>query len=67
MEKVKRNVLVHISRRTSLVEKALRTCPAGKSGHCYHVMTLLQELAEYFINSLEKVPTKKACTSQLRK
>ena len=67
MEKAKRNVLVHVSRRTSLVEKASRTCPAGKSGYCNHVMGLLHELAEYSLNSLEKVPPEKACTSQLRK
>ena len=67
MKKVKRNVLVHISRRTSLVEKASCTCPAGKSGYCNHVMALLHELAEYSLNSLEKVPPEKACTSQLRK
>ena len=30
MKKVKRNVLVHISRRTSLVEEALCTCPVLK-------------------------------------
>ena len=67
MKKVKRNVLVHISRRTSLVEKASCTCPAGKSGYCNHVMALLHELAEYSLNSLEKVPPEKACTSQLCK
>ena len=67
MKKVKGNVLVHISRRTSLVEKASCTCPAGKSGYCNHVMALLHELAEYSLNSLEKVPPEKACTSQLRK
>ena len=67
MKKVKRNVLVHISRRTSLVEKASCTCPAGKSGYCSHVMALLHELADYSLNSLEKVPPEKACISQLRK
>ena len=32
-----------------------------------HVMALLHELAEYSLNSFEKVPPEKACTSQLRK
>ena len=67
MKKVKRNILAHIRRRTSLVVKALCTCPAGNSGYCSHVMVLLHELAEYSLNSLEKVPPEKACTSQLRK
>ena len=31
MKKVKQNVLVHISRRTSLAENASCTCPAGKN------------------------------------
>ena len=56
MKNEKRNALVNISRRTSLVEKASCTCPAGKSGYCNHVMALPQELAEYSLNSLEKVP-----------
>ena len=67
MKKAKRNILVHVSRRTSLVEKASCKCPAGKSGYRNHVMALLHELAEYSLNSLEKVPPEKACTSQLRK
>ena len=68
MKKVKRNVLVHIRKRTSLVEKASCTCPSGKSRYCNLAMALLYELAEYSLNSLEKVPPKeKACTNQLRK
>ena len=67
MKKVKRNVLVHINRRTSLVEKASCTCPASKSGYCNHVIALLHELAENYLNLLEKVPLEKVCTSQLRK
>ena len=74
MKKVKRNVLVHISRRTSVVEKASCTCPAGKSGYCNHVMALLHELAEYSLNSLEKAPpeglhkpvTQMGCTRRQR-
>ena len=50
-----------------MVEKASCTCPAGKSEYCNRVMALLHEVAEYSLNSLEKVPPEKACTSQLRK
>ena len=67
MKNVKRNVLAHISRRTSLVEKVSYACPTGKSGYCNHVMALLHEPAGYSLNSLEKVPPEKACTSQLSK
>ena len=54
LKKVKLNVLAHINRRTSLVEKASWRCPAGKSGYCNHVIALLHELAEYCLNSLGK-------------
>ena len=60
MKNVKRNVLAHISRRTSLVEKVSYACPTGKSGYCNHVMALLHEPAGYSLNSLEKVPPGKA-------
>ena len=55
MKNVKRNVLAHISKRTSLVEKVSYACPTGKSGYCNHVMALLHEPAGY------------SCTSQLSK
>ena len=47
MKKMKRNVLVHVSRKTSLVEKASFIFPVGKSGYYNHLMALLHELAKY--------------------
>ena len=67
MKKLNRHVTVHVNRKTSAVEKASCTCQAGKSGYCNHVMALLYELADYSLQSLIKVPSETACTSQLRK
>ena len=45
MKKLNRHVTVHINRKTSAVEKASCTCPAGKSGYCNHEW-------HYFMNLL---------------
>ena len=62
-----RNVRIQLCKRTGEVYKATCKCPAGKSGNCNHVMTLLYEIAEYSFNQLSEVPQEKACTGVLRK
>ena len=66
MKKDLRKVFVSINRATSMVSSADCSCPAGKSGHCNHVMALLLELADYSLRGLKKVPEEKACTSVAR-
>ena len=66
MKKDLRKVFASINRATSMVSSADCSYPAGKSGYCNHVTTLLLELADYCLRGLKKVPEEKACTSVAR-
>lgn len=66
MKKEKRNIVVHLHRRTGKVVKGDCSCPAGKSSYCNHIMALLLELADYSSNQLKTVPEEVACTSRGR-
>ena len=64
MKKIKRDVLVTLTRKTSRVEKAKCSCPAGASSYCNHTMTLLFATADYALKGLTEVPQEVSCTSQ---
>ena len=67
MKKIKRDVVVTLTRKTSRVEKAKCSCPAGASSYCNHIMALLFEIADYSLKGLTEVPQEVSCTSQARK
>ena len=58
MKKEKCSVAVKLSTITSKVLDGNCSCPAEKSGYCNHVMTLLQELADYSLSQFKSVPKK---------
>ena len=58
MKKEKRSVAVKLSTIASKVLDGSRSCPAGKSGYCNHVMALLQELADIDCVNLNLFPKK---------
>ena len=43
------------------------SCPAGESGYCNHIMTLLFGIANYSLHQLISIPEEKACTSMARR
>ena len=66
MKKEKCSAAVKLTTITSKVLDGSSSCPAGKSGYCNHVMTLLLELADYSLSQFKSVPKEIACTSRLR-
>ena len=56
MEKIKRDVVVTLTRKTSGVEKARCSCPVGASSNCNHIVALLFEIAVYSLKRLTEVP-----------
>ena len=67
MKKIKRVVVVTLTRKTSTVEKAKCSCPAGASNYCNHIIALLFEIEVYSLKGLTEVPQEVSCTSQARK
>ena len=66
MKKEKRFIEVHLCRKSSKVISSHRSCPAGNSGYCNHIMVMLYEIADYSLHSLKSVPLELACTSKIR-
>ena len=66
LKKEKRFVEVHLCRKPSEVISSHRSCPAGNSGYCNHIMAMLYEIADYSLHSLKYVPLELACTSKIR-
>ena len=67
MKKIKRDVAVTLTRKTSIVEKAKCSFPADTSSYCNHTMALLFEFADYSLKDLTEVPQEVYCTSQAKK
>ena len=67
MKKIKRDVVVTLTRKTSKVEKSKCSCPAGASSYCNQKMALLFEIADYSLKGLTEVPQEVSCSSQARK
>ena len=67
MKKIKRDVVVTLTRKTSRVEKVECSCPAGASRYCNYIMALLFEIADYSLKGLTGVPQKVSCFRQARK
>ena len=55
IKRIKRDVAVTLTRKTSRVEKAKCSCPAGASSYCNHIMTLPFEIADYSLKGLTEV------------
>ena len=66
IKKERRLVEVHLCRKSSKVTSSHCSCPAGNSGYCNHIMTMLYEIADYSLHSLKSVPLELACTSKIR-
>ena len=67
MKKIKRDVVVTLTRKTSRVEKAKCSCPAGASSYCNNIIALLFEIADYPLKHLTEVLQEVSCTGQARK
>ena len=81
MKKIKRDVVVTLTIKTSRVEKIKCNCTVGASSYCNRMMTLLFGIADYLTNCLRmfdhfvklglkgltEVPQEVYCTSQARK
>ena len=67
MKKIKRDVVVTLTRKTSRVEKTKCSRPAGGSSYCNHMITLLFEISDCSLKRLTEVSQEVSCTSQARK
>ena len=63
MKKEKRFAEVYLCRKSSKVISSDCSCPAGNSGHCNHIMTMLYKIADY---SLKSVPSELTRKSKIR-
>ena len=61
------NQEVNLQLSSGNVLSAKRTCKAGKSSYCSHVMVLLIEIADYYLHQLAEVPEEEACTERARR
>ena len=52
MKKIKRDVVVTLTRKTSRVEKIKCNCTVGASSYCNRMMTLLFGIADYSVKGL---------------
>ena len=65
-KKEKRFMEVCLCRKSAKVISSDCSCPAGNSGHCNHIMTMLYEIVDYSLHSLKSVPLELTRKSKIR-
>ena len=66
MKREIRSMKVKLCKKIGIVEHARCNCPAGESGFCNHVMTILFQLADFSLHQVKDIPEEIACTSTSR-